>query len=99
MSDQGDLFGRELPAELPHHDGDTYEPARDKLRLNAQQRRVYEAMRDGRWRSLADVSEDTGDPEASVSARLRDLRKPKFGGFTVERRHVGGGLHQYRLLA
>ncbi len=80
-----------------HHDGVTYRPARDKGRLNAQTRRVYDAMVGGRWLTLAELAELTGDPEASVSARLRDLRKPKFGGHTVERRYVGHGLHEYRM--
>lgn len=84
---------------MPDHDGDTYESQRDKVRLNEQQLRVFEAMQDGAWRTLGEISEATGDPEASVSARLRDLRKPKFGGFTVERRYVGQGLWAYRLLA
>jgi len=81
-----------------HHDGQTYEPAKDKSRLNAQTRRVYSAMADGCWRTLAEISTETGDPEASVSARLRDLRKSRFGGYCVERRRRGdGGLFEYRL--
>ena len=81
------------------HDGETYERALDKVRLNAQTRRVFDVMRDGQWHTLRGVALATGDPEASVSARLRDLRKPKFGGFTVERRrHATSGTFQYRLL-
>jgi len=55
-------------------------------------------MKDGTWRTLAEISETTGDPPASVSAQLRHLRKPRFGGYTVDRRHMGGGLYQYRLV-
>jgi hypothetical protein len=55
-------------------------------------------MLDHQWHTLADLA-TTGDPEASVSARLRDLRKPKFGGFHIERRYVSAGLWAYRLLA
>lgn len=76
-----------------HHDGVTYEPELDKVRLNAQMLRTYEALRDGMWFTLRRLS----DPEASVSARLRDLRKVKFGGHEVERRRVDGGLFEYRL--
>jgi hypothetical protein len=37
--------------------------------------------------------------ETGISARLRDLRKPKFGGYTVEiRRRSDGGLWEYRLV-
>lgn len=82
------------------HDGGTYRPDADRLRLNAQGQRVLDLMSDGRWRTLAEIADATGDPQPSVSARLRDLRKPKFGGFTIERRQRDPdlpGLHEYRL--
>ena len=83
------------------HDGDTFDREHDGGRLNAQTRRVYTLMVDGHWRTLAEIHDLTGDPEASISARLRDLRKPKFGGFAVERRRRGTpklGIWEYRLL-
>lgn len=79
-------------------DGATFEPALDAIRLNAQLNRVYGVMRDGQWHTLGAVCDTTGDPQQSVSARLRDLRKTKFGGFVVERQRINGGLFQYRLL-
>lgn len=82
---------------IPHRDGITYDHARDARRLAGQQCRVLALMKDGQWRTLAQIAEHTQDPEASVSARLRDLRKPKFGGWLVERRYVRRGLHEYRL--
>lgn len=82
---------------IPHRDGETYVHERDARRLAGQHCRVLALMRDGRWRSLSDIAEQTGDPEASVSARLRDLRKPRFGGFIVEREYVARGLFRYRL--
>ncbi|HXA85764.1 MAG TPA: hypothetical protein VNZ47_11850 [Candidatus Dormibacteraeota bacterium] len=81
-----------------HHDGKTYEPQRDKARLNYQQALVFNAMRDGVWRTLARIHKMTGAPEASISARLRDARKEKFGGHRVERRYVERGLFEYRLI-
>jgi hypothetical protein len=83
----------------PHQDGDTYDPVIDHGRLNAQSKRVYGLMRDGNWRTLREISTATGDPEASVSARLRDLRKAKFGGYEVGRRRRGesSGLWEYRV--
>jgi hypothetical protein len=51
--------------------------------------RTREAMRDGKWRSLSEISSITGDPEASVSARLRQLRTPKGGLWTVRRKRIG----------
>lgn len=77
--------------------GDDYRPGRDRARLAGQIRRVFDLMRDGQWRTLDAIAGATGDPHASISAQLRHLRKPKFGGHTVERRHVGNGLYEYRL--
>lgn len=72
-----------------------------RIRLGAQLRRIFQLMRDGRWRTLDEIAEVTGDPAASVSAQLRHLRKPRFGSHTVERRVRGshvGGLYEYQLL-
>lgn len=71
----------------------------DFARLNAQQSRVFNLMRDGKFRTLAEIHAETGDPEASVSARLRDLRRPEFGGLTVDRQRQtdGGGTWLYRV--
>lgn len=80
-------------------DGQTYDPAQDRDRLARQLRAVWYFMADGHWRTLAEIAEAVAAPEASVSARLRDLRKPKFGAWTVERERVREqhGLHRYRL--
>lgn len=81
----------------PAFGGWTYEPARDGSRLRAQLGRVRAVMLDGRWRTLAEIETATGDPQASISARLRDLRKAKFGGWVVEREYLHDGLWAYRL--
>lgn len=80
--------------------GKTFDPARDEERLNEQMVRVYRAMIDQQWHSLYEISAHTGDPVQSISARLRDLRKPAFGGFTVERRRRNGSdaVWEYRML-
>ncbi len=79
--------------------GATFDPALDEERLNEQTIRIYRLMNDSLWRTLAEISAETGDPEASVSARLRDLRKPDFGAFVVNRRRrtPSSGLWEYRL--
>lgn len=77
--------------------GATYEPERDRERLSRQLDAVRRAMLDGAWRTLAEIAAAAGAPEASVSARLRDLRKPRFGGWTVQRKNLGGGTWQYRV--
>lgn len=79
-------------------DGATYNEPRDGARLNAQQVRVWECMKDGQWRALHVISSITGDPEASISARLRDFRKERFGSHSIDRRYVTNGLWEYRLL-
>jgi hypothetical protein len=87
-----------VPTTEPVFGGPTYEPEFDAERLGKQARSVFKLMSDERWRSLADIARDTGYPEASVSARLRDFRKRRFGGFIVERQRVAGGLYHYRLI-
>jgi hypothetical protein len=80
--------------------GDDYVDERDRPRLRGQIRRVFSVMRDGQWRTLAELAGETGDPEASVSAQLRHLRKPRFGLHTVTKRHRGEasrGLYEYHL--
>lgn len=80
--------------------GATYAREFDFERLNAQQARVFHAMKDGRWRTLSEIAAITDDPEASISARLRDLRRPEFGGLKVNRRRRGEetrGLFEYSL--
>lgn len=77
--------------------GADYEPRRDNPRLGAQIQRVFDAIKDGHWHTLAEIERITGDPPASISAQLRHLRKPRFGGHAIERRHVGSGLYEYRM--
>lgn len=87
---------RLYPEELI--DGKTYEPTLDYARLGKQMKAVYSLMRDGHWRTLQQIAALVEAPEASVSARLRDLRKRKFGAFTVDRARGENGLHWYRLV-
>lgn len=81
-----------------HFDGPEYVPARDQERLTGQILRIFSLMRDGKWRSLPEIATATGDPEASISAQLRHLRKTRFGSHTVNRRHVGSGLFEYQVI-
>lgn len=82
-------------------DGSTYDSTLDYQRLSGQLKRVFGVISKGGWYTLAEIANLTGDrSEAAVSARLRDLRKPKFGAFEVERRRRGeakAGLWEYRL--
>lgn len=96
MTAQLDLMSW-TPPEPARFGGSTFEIERDGKRLNAQCQRVFDAIKDGKWWTLAQLSAATGDPEPSVSARCRDLRKERFGGFNIERRYIADGLWEYRL--
>ena len=79
-------------------DGKTYNRQFDFFRLNTQLSRVLDLMIDGKWRTLREIANEIESPEASISARLRDLRKRKFGEFYVNRRRRGddkAGLFEY----
>lgn len=87
--------------------GATYDPELDRERLSAQARKVWDVMVEASaWWTLAELQDATGiRSEASISARLRDLRKEAFGGHTVERRRWGwtdeeraAGVFEYRLI-
>ncbi len=70
------------------YDGATLDHAIDHAPLRRQHSLVHALMKDGKWRTLTEIAALTLEPEASISARLRDFRKPKFGGHLVERRRV-----------
>lgn len=101
MSRMKDLFGDTLytpPSPDEAFDGETYQANRDYLRLNGQLGNVFETMRDGRWRTINNIAAQViGSPQA-ISARLRDLRKAKYGAHEVERKSLGRGLFAYRLI-
>lgn len=88
----------ERQALLGPRDGITFDATKDTARLNRQMELVYGVMKDGGWYTLAEVSQRSGAPEASASARIRDLKKQKFGGHVVERRRRSKGVFEYRLL-
>lgn len=87
-----------MSLDVATFDGSTFNQARDGERLAAQHERVKAFMSDGVFRTLAEIREATGFPEASISARLRDFRKERFGSHGVDRRFVRRGLWAYRLV-
>lgn len=78
--------------------GYTYIEKRDGARLGAQLQGVFDLMKDGRHRTLAEIAKATGYPEASISARLRNLRDERFGGHTVNKVFIVRGLFRYQLV-
>lgn len=90
-----------LQGEL-NFDGPNYSPDLDRARLTGQIKRVFDLMQDEWWRTLAEIESYTRDPQASISAQLRHLRKHRFGGHTVNKRRRGDpeqGLFEYQLIA
>lgn len=82
--------------------GSDYDPALDKERLTKQLGRVYSLMIDGKWRTLSEIEAVTGDPQASISAHLRTLRKARFGSYIVNKQRRGirtQGLFEYQVLS
>ena len=86
---------RRIVPPLPDHDGSTYSRTLDKVRLNTQLQDVWDVMKDGKCRTLYELEAHLGYPTQSISARLRDFRKPKWGAHTVHRRRVSGGIWEY----
>lgn len=66
-------------------------------RLEGQILRIYRLMVDGGWRTLSEIERATGDPQASVSAQLRHLRKLRFGGHIVDKRRRTDSQWEYQL--
>lgn len=67
-----------------------------------QLERVQKAMQDGEWHTLGALSKALDIGEACLSAHIRSLRKPKYGGWTVLRSHHEDASHNkcfhYKLL-
>lgn len=91
-----------LQTDLFFFDGPDYKPDLDDDRLTNQYHRIFNLMRDGKWRTLSEIAVETGDPQASISAQLRHMRKPRFGAHIVNRERVKDretqGLFEYQLI-
>lgn len=85
----------------PVFDGSDIIDEKDTVRLTGQMKRIFKFMFDGRWHTLPEISEVTGDMTSSISAQLRNLRKSKFGSHTIEKQSKGdreNGLFKYQLI-
>lgn len=80
--------------------GATFSPELDGPRLTTQLQRVKLCLLGGQWWTLRQLVAIAGGSEAAVSARIRDLRRPEHGGYTILRERVGGvsGLWRYKLV-
>lgn len=95
MSQQPDLLEWQPTPKMHVFGGETFDLVRDGKRLNAQLARIYDCLIDGKWRTLEEISAQTHDPQASISARYRDLVKLNF---PMEKQYVRRGLWKYRMV-
>lgn len=87
-----------LPVQTPRFDGSDYVPARDDTRLTGQLSRIWNLMQHGQKWTLRELAKATGDPESSISAQIRHLRKARFGAHDVRKEYLGGGIYRYWLV-
>lgn len=69
--------------------------------LLEQKHRIRKIVLKGGWHTLKELSRLTGDSETSISAQLRHMKKPKHGGYVLERKAVhdrSDGLYKYRIM-
>lgn len=93
----------DLPFDAGHpptFDGESFVKDKDEARLTGQCMAIFALMRDERWRTLHEIASAVRAPEASVSAQLRHLRKPRFGAHQVDKRRTApeSGLYEYRVI-
>lgn len=98
-----------MSARVSHFDGRTYAARDDHARLASQLQRVAHVLVNTDWVTLEEIrrvvdrlagigrDEPGGATEAAISARIRDLRKPKFAGVAIDRDRRTGGLWFYRV--
>jgi hypothetical protein len=74
-----------------------------QLDINAQQRKVFELMIDGKWRSLREIEDATGVPGASAQGQNARFSEPRISptvfrfGEPEDARRREGGIWLYRL--
>lgn len=78
-----------LWGDVVRFNGSDYIHKTDSPRLSDQHLRVRNLMSDHAWRTLKEISRAIDDPEASISAQLRHLRKKRFGSFVIEKKLEG----------
>ena len=84
--------------------GPAYVERLDARRIAKQHATIRDFMLNKReWLTLSEISLALNYPEASISAQLRHLRKPKFGSYEVRKRRRKSvspmcGLWEYRVL-
>lgn len=81
--------------------GSDYVSELDRDRLSSQTKRIFHLMKDKKFRTLKEIEEITGDPQSSISAQLRHLRKGRFGSHTINKQRRSpstSGIFEYQLI-
>ncbi|NBV20341.1 DNA methyltransferase, partial [Janthinobacterium sp.] len=92
---QADLF---VKPSIPHRRRCRMSETKEQQRRRLKREDIWRYARTGEWWTLYDLEARTGHPVQSISARLRDFRKARYGAWTVERRYQGRGLWEYRVV-
>jgi hypothetical protein len=65
---------------------------------------VYNTVCDGEWWTPFEImrtlqmNHNEWHSDSTVTARLRDLRKPQYGGYVIEKRlRIGSKAYEYRI--
>ena len=86
------------PSPSKAFDGETYRPDFDYSRLGRQLSLVWDYMEDSRWHYPEELEDALDERWASISARVRDFRKQKWGEHLVITQRRKGGLFRYMLV-
>lgn len=92
---------KNLELENVKFDGSDIDSEKDNLRLAGQLKVIYDLVKDGKYRTLREIEDQTNYPQSSISAQLRNLRKERYGSFNIEKRSRGdreNGLFEYRIV-
>jgi hypothetical protein len=92
---------KNLELENVKFDGSDVDSEKDNLRLAGQLKVIYDLVKDGKYRTLREIEDETNYPQSSISAQLRNLRKERYGSFNIEKRSRGdreNGLFEYRIV-
>ena len=79
--------------------GPAYSKEKDGKRIAKQIDAIKDYMLSVGWKTLAEIEEALGYPQASISAQLRHLRKERFGSYQVDKQRTKpkGGTWMYRV--
>ena len=71
----------------------------DFRRMDTQRSRLEWILTNhpGKWWTLRELGHMAVASETGISARLRDMRKDKYGGYDIQAENTGKGLWRYRI--